>query len=140
MVSAAPAVTIGVLARRTGCPIQTIRYYESIGLLPKPARSAGGHRVYGGQHEARLSLVMKARALDLPLKEVRRLVGLAERAVPACAEARDLAEAHLGAIAKRIADLRALQRTLAAYVADCSAKCEKGVVPDCGLAAGLLRG
>ena len=139
MLSAVPAVTIGVLARRTGCPIQTIRYYERIGLLPKPPRSAGGHRVYGDRHEARLALVMKARALDLPLKDVRRLVELAERVVPACAEARDLAATHLGAIARRIADLRALQRTLAAYVADCDAKCATGAVPDCGLATGLLR-
>lgn len=140
MSSATAAVTIGVLARRTGCPIQTIRYYETIGLLPKPPRSAGGHRVYGESHATRLAVIMKARALDLPLKEVRRLVGLAERAVPACAEAKDLAEMHLREITKRIADLRALQRTLAAYVADCSAKCGTRVVPECGIAAGLLRG
>lgn len=67
----APRFTIGVLARQTGCNIETIRYYEKAGMLPLPARSDGGHRLYGSGHLKRLSFVMTARALGFTLSEVR---------------------------------------------------------------------
>jgi DNA-binding transcriptional MerR regulator len=138
MTATTPAMSIGALAKRTGCSIQTIRYYERIRLLPKAPRRPGGHRIYDERHADRLALVRKGRALGLSIKEVRGLVGLAERAILPCREARDLAEAHLGEIVRRIAELRALQRTLAAYVADCGAKCGEAPQAECGIATGLL--
>src|SRR3546814_8957570 len=74
----APRLPIGMLSRRTGCNIETIRYYEKIGLLPAPARSDGGHRLYGHGHLMRLGFVRRARELGFTLDEIRALLRLAE--------------------------------------------------------------
>ena len=70
--------SIGDLSRRTGVNIETVRYYERIGLIPAPARSEGGHRLYGGGHLLRLNFVRRARDLGFTLNEVRALLDLAE--------------------------------------------------------------
>lgn len=124
----APRFTIGVLARKTGCHIETIRYYEKAGMLPHPARSEGGHRLYGSGHEKRLSFVMKARALGFTLAETRTLLGLAEREHP-CNEARTIAAKHLTDVHAKIADLRTMETVLADLV-DC---CDTETSPDCPL-------
>lgn len=80
------ALTIGELSRRTGCSVETIRYYERIELLPPPPRTAAGYRLYGGAHEERLRFVRRARELGFSLGEVRALLRLAEGGDRACAE------------------------------------------------------
>ena len=70
----APRLPIGMLSRRTGCKIETIRYYEKIGLLSAPARSDGGHRLYGHGHLMRLGFVRRARELGFTLDEIRALL------------------------------------------------------------------
>src|SRR3546814_9094156 len=82
-----------MLSRRTGCNIETIRYYEKIGLLPAPARSDGGHRLYGHGHLMRLGFVRRARELGFTLDEIRVLLRLAEDRDRPCAEAREVAAA-----------------------------------------------
>ncbi len=124
----APRFTIGVLARKTGCNIETIRYYEKAGMLPHPARSEGGHRLYGSGHVKRLSFVMKARALGFTLSETRALLGLAEREHP-CEEARTLAAEHLADVQAKIADLRTMEAVLGDMVVSCDAHSS----PDCPL-------
>lgn len=87
--------TIGALSDRTGCNIETIRYYERAGLLPEPGRSPGGYRQYEAGHVNRLSFIRRARALGFTLDEVRTLLGLAENRRGSCAEVRDVAAVRL---------------------------------------------
>lgn len=112
-------LTIGRLAERTGVHLETIRYYERIGLLPAPPRTEGGHRVYDGGHLQRLGFVRRARELGFGLGEVRALLALAEGG-GRCDEVRVVAAAHLDAVRRRIEDLRALEATLARHLAQCA--------------------
>lgn len=130
-----PHFAIGALSRRTGCPIETIRYYERIGLLPRPARTAGGYRMYGEDAGRRLAFIIRARALGFSLPEVRALLGLAEGREPSCAAVRDLAAAHLVETCRKIDDLRRLERVLTGMVKVCA----EGRVPDCPLIEALYR-
>lgn len=121
------AITIGALSKRTGVHIETIRYYERVGLLPDPPRTAGGHRAYGENHLKRLTLVARARDLGFSLREVRALLALAEDGAFTCEEMRALTLDHLASIRAKIADLKRLEATLA----EVSAKCRGGSTPDC---------
>jgi MerR family mercuric resistance operon transcriptional regulator len=113
-------ILIGEVSRRTGCNIETIRYYERIGLMPLPPRR-GRYRRYGAADVSRLAVVRRARELGFTLDEVRALLGLAAGGEASCAEARDLAAAHLHDVRSRIADLRRMERVLAATVSACDA-------------------
>ncbi len=113
-------IAIGELSRRTGCNIETVRYYERIGLLPKPSRR-GTYRRYQAQDVGRLAFVRRARELGFTLDEVRALLMLANGGQDACADVREIAAAHLAAIRARIADLRAMERALAQAVRGCDA-------------------
>jgi MerR family mercuric resistance operon transcriptional regulator len=119
---------IGELSRRTGCKIETIRYYERIGLLPRPERR-GRYRQYDVEGVSSLAFVRRARDLGFTLDEVRALLRLSARGGVACAEARDLAASHLANVRKRIADLRSMERVLATMVRQCDA----GAQPSCPL-------
>src|SRR6266566_2858215 len=89
-------IQIGELSRRTGCNIETIRYYERIGLLPRPPRSASRYRLYDTGDIHRLTFVRRARELGFSLDEVRALLALsADSGKQTCIEARELAAAHL---------------------------------------------
>lgn len=119
------ALSIGELSRRTGCNIETIRYYERIGLLPEPPRR-GRNRSYEPEHVARLSFVRRSRELGFTLDEVRALLGLASGGPPSCAEARALASTHLSDVRARIADLKRMERVLADAVKACDAGSDAG--------------
>src|SRR3546814_10507365 len=114
----APRLPIGVMSQRTGGNIETIRYYEKIGLLPLPARSEGGHRLYGHGHLMRLGFVRRARELGFTLDEIRALLQLTEDRERPCAEAREVAVVHLADIRTKIADLPALEGVLASTQSD----------------------
>ena len=128
-------IAIGVLSRRTGCNIETIRYYERIGLLPTPARR-GRYRTYGMEDVGRLAFVRRARELGFTLDEVRTLLGLAVEGGAACAEVREIAAAHLADVRAKVADLRAMERVLAEAVHQCDA----GKVTGCPLVDVLASG
>ncbi len=113
-------IAIGELSRRTGCNIETVRYYERIGLLPKPSRR-GTYRRYEAEDVGRLAFVRRARELGFTLDEVRALLMLANGGQDACADVREIAAAHLAAIRARIADLQAMERALAQAVRGCDA-------------------
>jgi len=113
-------IAIGELSRRTGCNIETVRYYERIGLLPKPSRR-GTYRRYEAEDVGRLAFVRRDRELGFTLYEVRALLMLANGGQDACADVREIAAAHLAAIRARIADLRAMERALAQAVRGCDA-------------------
>ena len=130
-----PRVTIGTLSKETACHIETIRFYERIGLLSHPVRSPGGYRLYERAHVKRLTFLRRARALGFSLDEVRRLLRLADERARPCAEVRGLAAAHLDDVRAKIADLRAMERVLTNTVA----RCATGTGSDCALIEALSR-
>ena len=121
-------IQIGELSRRTGCHIETIRYYERIALLPEPARSAGRYRVYDTGDVRRLAFIRRARELGFTLDAVRTLLALSTKdGSAACAEVHQLAAGHLAEVRAKIADLRAMERVLA----DAVRRCATGELPGC---------
>lgn len=118
------AITIGKLAAAAGANLETVRYYERIGLMPEPGRAANGYRRYGGEHLSRLKFVRRfvrrARELGFSIEEIRTLLDLAAPSNRACAEVRDLTLAHLADVQAKIADLRRLEDVLRTTVAECS--------------------
>ncbi len=128
-------IPIGELSRRAGCNIETIRYYERIGVLPPPRRN-GRYRSFSASDVARLVFVRRARELGFTLDEVRALLKLAaanDRST--CTEVREISVAHLSDVHARIANLRAMERVLAAAVRQCDA----GQQPGCPLIDALSR-
>lgn len=115
----APRFTIGVLSRKTGCNIETIRYYEKAGIIPHPARSDGGHRLYGSGHLKRLAFVMKARVLGFTLAEVKALLRLVDERDQPCDEVRSLAASHLADVRIKLADLRTMEAVLKEMIVSC---------------------
>jgi MerR family mercuric resistance operon transcriptional regulator len=114
------ALAIGELSRLTGVNIETIRYYERIGMLPRPARTPSGRRVYGADERRTLSFIRRGRELGFSLPEVRALLALGAPGDASCAEVRQIATAHLIDVRAKIADLRRLERTLADAVSRCT--------------------
>jgi MerR family transcriptional regulator, mercuric resistance operon regulatory protein len=115
-------ISIGELSRHSDCTVETIRYYERIGLLPKPRRQGGGFRRYGADDVARLNFIRRARQLGFALEDVRKLLRLAPgRGAAACAEAKSLTAAHVANVRAKIADLQAMERILAGAICECEA-------------------
>lgn len=121
-------LTIGGLARQAGCKVQTIRYYEQIGLMPAPARTAGNQRLYDLRHLRRLKFIRHSRRLGFSLDATKVLLQLSDHPNDACKAADELALAHLEEIDSRIAQLQELKEELARMVNRCSgqriAECE----------------
>jgi MerR family mercuric resistance operon transcriptional regulator len=113
-------LTIGRLAKATGVNLETIRYYERIGLMPEPARTASGHRSYGSEHARRLAFIRHGRDLGFTIEDIRALLVLAAPGIISCAEVRELAAAHLGNVRRKLADLTRLEAILADTVTRCA--------------------
>ena len=127
-------LTRGALAARSGCNIETIRYYERVGLLPPPPRSAGGHRLYGEDLVRRLRFVRRSRDLGFSIEEIRELLRLVDGGTYTCAQVERLARDHVRDIRRKIADLRRLQRVFETMVERCSGD----AVPDCPIIDALF--
>jgi len=125
----------GELARRSGCHIETVRFYEKQGLLPAPPRTGGGHRDYGPDHLRRLVFVRRARELGFTLDQIRGLLALVDGGTLTCAEVRARTIAHVDEIRRKIDDLRVLERTLV----DVAARCSGDAVPECPVIDALFR-
>ena len=116
------ALSIGELSRRSGVNIETIRYYERIGISPAPPRTASGRRVYGPAESRTLTFIRRARELGFTLDEIRTMLVLAaEDGKGTCGEVRAVAARHLTDIRTKIADLRAMEQVLAQTVELCDA-------------------
>lgn len=120
-------VPIGALARKTGVNIETIRYYERIGILAAPRRTGGGHRMYDDDQFKRLSFVRRTRHLGFSLDEIRTLLSLIDSQSYSCEDVRDITRRHLDAIRQRIKDLRRMEHVLD----EIAAQCDGGQTPDC---------
>ena len=101
-------ITRGKLAKRFGCHLETVRYYEKIGLLPPPTRTAGGHRLYQIDDQRRLRFILRGRQLGFSIGELRGLLSLVDSNVYTCGEILDLTIDHLGSIRRKISDLKRL--------------------------------
>lgn len=122
------ALTIGELATATSTKVETIRYYERIGLLSARARTTGNYRVYDQAAVGRLSFIRRARHLGFPLDQVRALLELADCRNQPCAQVDEMARAHLHEVESKIADLQALRHELADLLSQCS---RGGTIADC---------
>ena len=112
-------LTIGALAKATATNIETIRYYEKIGLLPAPARTAANYRAYDSDHLARLSFVRRSRDLGFSIEAVRGLLRLNDQKRRDCASVGAIACEHLVEIDRKIADLTSLRRELQGLMTQC---------------------
>ncbi|WP_424138136.1 MerR family transcriptional regulator [Roseomonas chloroacetimidivorans] len=127
------SLNIGALAKATGTKVETIRWYERVGLLPMPARSAGNYRTYGEDHLGRLSFIRRARDLGFSLEQIRALLDLAEDRERSCDAVDVIAREHLGEVDRKIADLQALRRELGSIIG----QCRHGNVADCRIIEAL---
>ena len=116
----ATQLTIGDLARRAGTKVETVRYYERIGLLSPPSRSTGNHRLYGKAAADRLAFIRHARELGFPLEAVRELLHLTDEPESSCVAADRIAARQLEAVRHKIARLYALEAELERMVAACA--------------------
>ncbi len=122
---------IGELAGRTACPVETIRYYERIGLLAPPHRAANNYRSYSDKHAERLQFIRHCRALDMGLDEIRLLLDARDRPEQECTDVNALLDRHIERVAGKIAELAALERQLKHLRGCCSA-------PQASHACGIL--
>jgi len=126
-------LAIGELGKLTGTKVETIRYYERIGLLAAPQRTAGNYRAYGAEHLNRLSFIRRSRDLGFSLDQVRALLDLSDDRDRPCEAIDTLAKAHLAEVDRKIADLRALRRELNNMITQCHC----GTVADCRIIEAL---
>lgn len=112
-------LSIGTAAERSGVKIPTIRYYEQIGLLPVPPRTAGNRRLYDQTDLRRLTFVRHARELGFEIESIRTLLKLQDDPNQSCRTADGIARARLTEVTQRITSLRALKRELDRMIETC---------------------
>jgi len=134
-----PNIKIGGLAEQTGTNAPTIRYYEEIGLLRSADRQGGGQRVYGHSDVKRLAFIRRCRDLGFSIEQVRSLVALLQDRNASCTDARNLANEHLVAVREKLTELKALERSIAAFVVSCDTSCAGGPSADCVILEDLSR-
>jgi MerR family transcriptional regulator, copper efflux regulator len=120
-------MNIGAIAKRSGLPAKTIRYYESIGLIPPALRSEGNYRTYTEHDLQTLKFVQRARGLGFSVKDVAKLLTLWQDRGRASAEVRSLAQEHVSEIDRKIEELKGMRRTLTHLIE----KCHGDHRPDC---------
>lgn len=121
------ALSIGDLGKATNTKVETVRYYERIGLLPKPPRTSGNYRDYGKAELGRLSFIRRARDLGFSLDQIRELLTLSDDRDQSCAAVDAIATSHLADIDRKLADLNALRSELSRLLGSC----QRGTIGDC---------
>jgi MerR family copper efflux transcriptional regulator len=129
--------TIGKLAKAAGVNTPTIRYYEEIGLLPEADRTASGQRAYGNEDLDRLVFIRRCRDFGFSIEQVRLLAGLSISRDKDCREVGDIARGHLKEVQEKMAELKALERSLQRFVAQCDSVCCGGPGIECVVFDGL---
>lgn len=123
--------TIGILSKNTNCPIETIRYYERIGLLEEPARTEGRHRLYKDSHQKRLEFILKARQLGFTLEQTSLFLKISQNSEKNCSEALALVEQNIQDIERKLFELQNIQKKLSALATSCKTCCPNGKAVDC---------
>jgi Cd(II)/Pb(II)-responsive transcriptional regulator len=121
---------IGDLAQATGTPVETIRFYEREGLIPAARRADNNYRVYTAAHAERLAFIRQCRGLDMALGEIRTLLRLRDTPAQDRSAIDSLLDEHIGHVAQRVRELRALERDLKQLRARCAAP---HVLGECGI-------
>ena len=127
-------LTIGELSKRTGIIIETIRYYEKIGILPQAQRTSAGHRIYGQSDLQRLNFVRRSRELGFTQDQVRGLLRFVDTSDYSCEDVKGLTLEHLSEVRHKIDDLRKIE----AVLADMADQCSGGKVPECPIIDALF--
>jgi MerR family transcriptional regulator, mercuric resistance operon regulatory protein len=118
----------------TGCPIETVRYYQRAGIIAEPPRTESGRRLYGEDHIRRLQFTRRARELGFSLERAKRLLRLSERPEMDGAAAQAIAAAHLAEVRQRIAELQHIQATLSRMLGLCA----EGISPHSAIIVPLI--
>jgi len=126
---------IGELAKATGIDVETLRYYERVGLLQLPARQANGYRVYDQDAVERANFIRHCRALDIGLADVRRLLDFALKPDADCSDVNYLLDEHLARVRAKLKSLRTLEKQLARLRTQCDADYRAA---DCGILQELV--
>lgn len=114
------SMTIGKVAKAAGIGVETVRFYERQGLIPKPPRSSSGYRLYGGDTIGRLRFVTRAKTLGFTLAEIGELLSLSATPAAGCSDVRDRARAKIDDIEDRVTQLLAMKSALEGLVDQCS--------------------
>lgn len=120
-------LTIGELAQQTGCKVQTIRYFEQMGMLPEPPRTAGNQRRYSEAAATTLRFIRHARDLGFSQDDVRQFLAMSGRQDASCTEADAIARRHLVEVRRKIALLKGMERELVRMTSDC----HQGTIAEC---------
>ena len=134
-VTTAPGFPVGIgeLSRQTGCHIETIRYYEKQGMMPKPPRSAGGHRLYGPDHLKRLTFIRRCRDLGFTMAQITELLSLVDEHCYTCHDIREITLGHVEEIRGKLSDLKRLEKVLLGIAAGCT----NDAAPECPIVDAL---
>ena len=124
---------IGKVAERAGCNVETIRYYEKERLLPAPARTEGGHRVYTDKMVERLVFIRRSRELGFSVAEIKQLLSIVDGEHVSCENVKQITDAHLDDIRSKIGDLMKMEQTLCTLSRECSGE----DVPECPIIEAL---
>ena len=135
----ATALSIGEAARRSGCSVATIRFYEELGLIAPAERTAGGRRVFNRPSIERLKLIRRLRSMEFGIDAIKHLLS-AMSGAGTCLDVRDIAVAQLQVVRARRAEIDALECTLAGLAGDCTQLCAVAPSPDCTIVADLSSG
>ena len=112
------SLKVGAVAKAAGVGVQTLHYYERLGLLPKPHRSTANYRLYSSDAIRRVRFIKKAQAIGLTLEETKQILDLKEHGRAPCAKVAELGEKHLREIDMRLSQLRKYRRALADALSD----------------------
>ncbi len=113
-------IAIGEASKQSGIGIETIRYYEREGIVPKPERAANNRRLYSSDDVGRLRLLKRLRDLGFPLAEAKAVLDLSENHAVNCEAVKGLAEGHIANVKARITELRKLETALRQLISNCS--------------------
>ncbi|WP_428491415.1 MerR family transcriptional regulator [Rhodopila sp.] len=126
-------MNIGQLARAADTKTETIRYYERIGLLPAPPRTAANYRDYSAPHVSRLSFTRRARNLGFSIEQIRALLDLADQNEQSCEAVDVIARQHLAEVNQKLANLTALRQELESLIG----QCRRGTIAQCRILEAL---
>lgn len=125
---------IGEISKKSGIAVETVRYYEKIGLLPEPDREPSGYRAYRQAHLDRLRFIKRCRNLDMAQDEIRELIQLTEQPDADCRDVDALLARHLSHVRERLQELASLEQTLERL----QLACTRGrTVEECGILGSL---
>jgi MerR family transcriptional regulator, mercuric resistance operon regulatory protein len=123
--------TIGTLSKNTDCPIETIRYYERIGLLENPHRTEGGHRLYNEKHQKRLEFILKTRQLGFSLEHTRSFLEMSQNTEQTCNQALALVQENMQGIEQKLIELQEIHQRLSQLAVNCKTCCPNGKAAEC---------